>query len=98
MLLLGRTAGLVSGVHVDSNNVSNACTSIHSVLQRTLVRETARVTIIRGRPSKGVRPDRPSEALARRVHGTTSAVGVHLVSRIVIYRSNFCDFTSRKLL
>lgn len=98
MLLVGRTTGIVSGMHVDHNNVSRAATSIHDVLHRTLLRHTARVTLVRGRPSNGPRPDGSSRQLARLIEGTTRAVGVRLASRIVIASKDRCDFGSRKLL
>lgn len=89
---------MVGGLHVDAKNVSKACTSMHAVLQRTLVKHTARVTLVRGRPSNGTGPDRRSGHLANTVRGTSRAVGVALISRIVIYSNYFCDFTSRKLV
>lgn len=98
MLLVGRKGGMVNSIQVDAKNVTKAFISIQSVLQRTLLRHTARVTMIRGRPSNGVRPDRRSRILARQVFGTTGSVSVGLVSRIVIYSNGCCDFTSRKLV
>lgn len=72
--------------------------SVQIVVGRTLCCGTMSFVVMRGRPSKTHGPDDTSSHLARTIGGTTRALSVHLISRIVITNGGCCDCTSRKEL